>query len=141
MPFRHGKNTVLKVGTAAAGQESTLVNLSAYLSEVSFPNEIETAETTTFGSSAKSYVVGLSDNTLSCSGMFDATFDAHIFAALGYETPLDFEYGPEGSATGRIRYTGKCYVTSYEKSGSVGDMVSGNVDFQCTGTITRSTYP
>ena len=134
--FRHGKSTVFKVDNAAG----TLTDISNTLTDVGFPQTVETAETTSFGSSAKTYVVGLSDSTVSASGNFDATVDAHLAGILGQAATVSFEYGPEGSANGAVKYTGEAILTSYEKSGAVGDVVTYSAEFQVTGAVTRGTY-
>ena len=134
--FRHGKSTVFKVDNAAG----SLTDISNTLTDVGFPQSVDTAETSTFGSSAKSYVVGLTDSTLSVSGNFDATVDAHLAAILGQSASVSFEYGPEGSTAGFVKYTGEALMTSYEKSGAIGDVVSYSAEFQVTGAITRGTY-
>jgi hypothetical protein len=134
--FRHGKSTVFKVDNSGG----TLTNISDTLTDVSFPQSVDTAETSAFGSSAKSYVVGLTDSTISISGNFDATVDAHLAGVLGQAASLSFEYGPEGSTNGFVKYTGECYLTSYEKSGAIGDVVTYSAEFQVTGAITRGTY-
>ena len=134
--FRHGKSTVFKVDNSSG----TLTNISDTLTDVSFPQSVDTAETSTFGSSAKSYVVGLTDSTVSVSGNFDATVDAHLAGILGQAASVSFEYGPEGSTNGFVKYTGECFLTSYEKSGAIGDVVSYSAEFQVTGAITRGTY-
>ena len=134
--FRHGKSTVFKVDNNAG----SLTDISNTLTDVSFPQSVDTAETSAFGSSAKSYVVGLTDSTLSISGNFDATVDAHLAAVLGQAASLSFEYGPEGSTAGFVKYTGEALLTSYEKSGAIGDVVTYSAEFQVTGAITRGTY-
>jgi hypothetical protein len=134
--FRHGKSTVFKVDNSGG----TLTDISNTLTDVGFPQSVDTAETSTFGSSAKSYVVGLTDSTLSISGNFDATVDAHLAAVLGQAATLSFEYGPEGSTAGFVKYTGEAILTSYEKSGAIGDVVSYSAEFQVSGAITRGTY-
>jgi hypothetical protein len=134
--FRHGKSTVFKVDNSGG----SLTDISNTLTDVSFPQSVDTAETSTFGSSAKSYVVGLTDSTLSISGNFDATVDAHLAGILGQAASVSFEYGPEGSTAGYVKYTGEALMTSYEKSGAIGDVVSYSAEFQVTGTITRGTY-
>jgi len=134
--FRHGKSTVFKVDNSGG----TLTDISNTLTDVSFPQTIETAETTSFGSSAKTYIVGLTDSTVSASGNFDATVDSHLAAVLGQAATLSFEYGPEGSTNGQVKYTGECIMTSYEKSGAVGDVVTYSAEFQVTGAVTRGTY-
>lgn len=139
--FRHGKNSNFQLDNSAG----SLVDLSTYINEVSFPREIETGETTAFGQSAKSYIVGLSDATFSVSGMFDATIDAHITGVIsaldaGTLATASFVYGPESSTSTRIKYSGECLITSYEVSGAVGDVVTFSMDLQCTGAITRGTF-
>ena len=134
--FRHGKSTVFKVDNAAG----TLTDISNTLTDVSFPQSVETAETTSFGSSAKTYIVGLTDSTISVSGNWDATVDAHLAAILGQAATVSFEYGPEGSTSTNIKYTGEAIVTSYEKSGAIGDVVSYSAELQVTGAVTRGTW-
>jgi hypothetical protein len=134
--FRHGKSTSFKVDNAAG----SLTAISDTLTDVSFPQTVETAETTSFGSNAKTYIVGLSDSTVSVSGNFDATVDTHLEAVLGQAATLSFEYGPEGSTNGQVKYTGECIMTSYEKSGAVGDVVTYSAEFQVTGSVTRGVF-
>jgi hypothetical protein len=134
--FRHGKSTSFKVDNAAG----SLTDISNTLTDVSFPQTVETAETTSFGSNAKEYIVGLSDSTVSVSGNFDATVDAHLAAVLGQAATLSFEYGPEGVTSPNVKYTGEAILTSYEKSGAVGDVVTYSAEFQVTGAVTRGTF-
>lgn len=138
MAFVHGKSAVFKLDDSGG----TLRDLSSYLDDLSFPRDIETAETTTFGvaGSAKTYITGLSDATISISGKFDATADGYLAGVIGQSATLSFEYGPAGSTGGNVKYTGECIMTSYEVSASVGDVVTASADFQVTGQITRTTW-
>jgi hypothetical protein len=138
MAFVHGKSAVFKLDDSGG----TLRDLSSYLDDIGFPRDIETAETTTFGvaGSAKTYIVGLSDATISISGKFDATADGYLAGVVGNSATLSFEYGPAGSTGGNVKYTGECIMTSYEVSASVGDVVTASADFQVTGQITRTTW-
>ena len=134
--FRHGKNASFKVDNSGG----TLTNISDTLNSVTFPREIETLETTSFGSSTRSYVVGFSDATISIEGSFDATVDAHLAGILGQEASVSFEYGPEGTPAGLVKYTGEALMTSYETSAGVGDIVTYSAEFQVTGAITRGAF-
>jgi hypothetical protein len=134
--FRHGKSTVFKVDNNAG----SLTDISDTLTDVSFPQSVDTAETTAFGSSAKTYIVGLTDANFSVSGNFDATVDAHLAAIVGKADSVSFEYGPEGSTSTFVKYTGEAILTSYDKSGAVGDVVSYSAEFQVTGAVTRGAY-
>ena len=138
MAFVHGKSAVFKLDNSSG----SLVDYSAYLDNVGFPRSVDTAETTTFGvaGSAKTYIVGLSDATISISGLFDATADTTLAAVLGQSATLSFEYGPAGSTAGLVKYEGECIMTSYNTSASVGDAVQATADFQVTGQITRTTW-
>lgn len=139
MPFVHGKKSTFSIDNSSG----TPVDISAFCDEVSLSRDIETAETTTFGDNAKEYIMGLTDATISVSGKFDAaasTVDPTLSGILGQDTSVTFAYTPGGgtpSAT-NPRYTGECYLTSYEVSGSVGDVTSFSASFQCTGAITRA---
>ena len=134
--FRHGKSTSLKVDNSGG----SLTDISDTLTDVSFPETIETAETTSFGSNSKTYIVGLKDATISISGNFDATVDAHLAGIAGQSATVSFEYGPEGTTSTFVKYTGEAILTSYEKSGAVGDVVTYSAEFQVTGAVTRGAF-
>jgi hypothetical protein len=134
--FRHGKSAVFKVDNSGG----TLTDISNTLNSVSFPREAETLETTSFGSSDRSYVVGFKNQTISIEGSFDATVDSHLAGILGQEATVSFEYGPEGSTVSYTKYTGEALMTSYETSAGVGDIVSYSAEFQITGAVTRGAY-
>lgn len=134
--FVHGKNAQFTLATT---------NLSDTLNEISLPREIETAETTTFGTQDKTYITGLSDATVSLSGMFDATVDSAINTLItnlksGSIASASFAYGPAGSAGGKPKFTGNALITSYEVSSPVGDVVTYSLELQVTGGVTGSTF-
>lgn len=132
--FVHGKSTDFALDDTGG----TSRNISDTLTDVSFPQTIDTAETTAFGSSNKSYIVGLKDGSFSVSGIWDATVDGYI---SGTEpTSRSFIYGPAGSTGGNVKYTGECILTNYAVSNPVGDVVSYTLDLQITGAVTRGTY-
>lgn len=125
MAFIHGKGTI------------TLCNqfdLSSYFNEASVSRSIETAETTTFGKSAKTYITGLQDGTLSLGGMFDGAADAideELTAVLGVDTGMVVTVAPSGSlAIGERTLSTLGKLTSYEISAPVGDIVSASSEFQ-----------
>ena len=132
--FAHGKSTDFALDDTGGSSR----NLSNTLTDVSFPQTIDTAETTAFGSTNKSYIVGLKDTTISVSGLWDATIDGYL---SGTEpASRSFIYGPAGSTGGNVKYTGEAIMTNYSVSNPVGDVVTYSVDLQVTGAVTRGTY-
>lgn len=139
--FTHGKHTSIQVGDV----NQVLFDLSPVANSVSMPRPIETAETSHFGTSAKEYIVGLNDSTVSISGLFDAEIDAKISAvidALANDEiqSVPVEYGPAGSATGKIKYSCNVIWTSYDVTTGVGDVVNFSLEGQRTGPTTRGTF-
>ena len=132
--FSHGKSTDFALDDTGGTSRS----LANPLTDVSCPQSIDTAETTAFGSSNKSYIVGLKDTTISVSGLWDATIDGYL---SGTEpASRSFIYGPAGSTGGNVKYTGEAIMTNYSVSNPVGDVVTYSVDLQVTGAVTRGTY-
>ena len=133
--FVHGKSTNFTLDDTAG----SVRDISNTLTSVDFPDSVDVAETTAFGSSAKSYIVGLTDATISCSGIWDSTVDGYI-AGGAEPASRSFVYGPAGSTAGNVKYTGEAIVTSYSISNPVGDVVTFSLDLQVTGAVTRTTY-
>ena len=132
--FVHGKSTDFELDDTGGTSRS----LSNVLTSVDFPEIIETAETTAFGSTSKAYIVGLRDATISVSGLWDATVDGYI---IGTEPATrTFIFGPAGSTSSNVKYTGECILTNYSVSSPVGDVVTFSLDLPCTGGVTRTTY-
>jgi hypothetical protein len=126
--FRHGKKTaVLLNGT----------NMSPFLNEATTTQEIETAETTAFGDDDKTYIVGLSDATISTSGMFDSTAGASDAVLSGIIAQEDntFTVLPEGAVAGRRSILANGQLTSYEISSPVGDVVAISAEVQADGGL------
>ena len=132
--FVHGKSTDFELDDTGGTSRS----LSNVLTSVDFPEVIETAETTAFGATSKSYIVGLRDATISVSGLWDATVDGYI---IGTEPATrTWIFGPAGTTSSNVKYTGEAILTNYAVSAPVGDVVTFSLDLQCTGGVTRTTY-
>ena len=136
MAFVHGKSSVFKLDNASG----SLTDISAFVNNVDFPETADVAETSVLGASNKTYIVGLKDATISISGLFDATVDAILGAVVGQTATLSYEYSPEGTASGKIKYTGEAILTNYALSSPVGDVVAYSADLQCSGAVTRGTH-
>ena len=130
MSFKHGKN-----GRALVSS----YDLSSYFNEMSSSQSIETAETTAFGNSAKTYITGLNDGTISFSGMFDGSSDAvaEVFEdiiANGSTTVITL--AQDGGLTqGNSCVMAQAKQTSYDITTPVSDVVALSGEFQVTGGL------
>lgn len=128
MPFRHGKNSAVLVDK---------YNISSYLNEVSSSQSIETADTSTFGTNAKTYIAGQNDATISFSGLYDGATNAiaEIFESIidNDSTPPITIAADGGLTVGNKAVLAQAKQTSYEVSAPVSDVVSLSGEFQVTG--------
>ena len=138
MAFTHGKDSVFKLDNASG----SLTDISSYVNNVDFPESADVSETTTLGSAgnSKTYISGLKDSSISLSCLCDATAHAIFGAVVGQSATLSYEYSPEGTASGKIKYTGEAILTSYAISSPVGDAVGYSADLQVSGAVTRGTH-
>lgn len=133
--FVHGK------GTGVLLDE---YNLSEYFNSADVAQTIDVAETTSFTASAKSYITGLADATLSLSGLYSQDAggsDAVLSGILGTATtPLvtvAFDLGTIGNRC----ITGRVHETNYSISNPVADVSSVTADFNAsTDAVTDQTY-
>lgn len=141
MAFVHGKNAFIQLDNSAG----TLTDLSSISNDISFTRSIDSAATSVFGESAKQYISGQNDATISLTGLFDATSAGVIEGTIdalvdGTNVSATLVFGPEGDATGKKKYTQEVIVTSFAIGAPVGDVVSLSVEFQRTGATTAGTF-
>lgn len=136
MSFKAGKVSVFKLDDSGA----TLRDISAYVSNVDFPRDVDTPETTAFGNDDRTYITGLAGATISVTGFWDETFDGYFASAVGQDATLSFEYGPQGGSAGDVKYSGECIITSYTVGAAVDGVASLSMDLQVTGAITPGAF-
>lgn len=144
------------LSAAATSQILPMVNLSPYINDVSFPQAIDTPETTTFSAAGvKTYIVGLKGWTISFGGMFDnssfynagvGTVDNLMNSVITYQDRgnlVSFVYDPStpgalNGGTAGIKYYGQAILTKYDLKSSVNGVVTFDGELQVTGAVTRS---
>lgn len=131
MAFVHGKGTVITLD----GND-----LSAFITDSEFSNDVDSHDVTTYGNDAKVYQAGLTDATFSMEGAYDdtATGPKAIIEPLLGGAPVTLIRRPEGTGSGLPEESVSVIPTSYSETNPVADMVTWSCDFQCSGAITRS---
>lgn len=139
MSFASGKSGVFKLDNSGG----TLVDLSAYITNVDFPRDAQLHETTTLGATSRTYIPGFKNATIGLQGHWDggaSAIDVHMAAILGQAATVTFEYGPEGSTTGMRKKTGEAVVIKYGTTTPVDGVVDWSADLQVSGAVTDTTW-
>lgn len=153
--FIHGK--VTKFAISAAGTPSTVIDISNALKDVNLPRTIDTAETSAFGNTYKTFVQGLADATLTCTGQWATgtanDIDDLLSGLIGATAPTNFAYAPNGfngttgspgitnitaSATKPLIY-GTGWLDSYAITSGIAAIVGVTFGFKMASQLTRIT--
>jgi|TARA_R100000479_G_scaffold93933_1_gene46390 hypothetical protein len=121
--FSHGKDAVVLLDNT---------NLSTTLTDVAVSLTADVNETSTFSSSAKSFISGLTDGTATASGYFTTSSpdsNTEYLAQLG-SSGSAFSIAPIGYTRGNPATLGKVIETSYDRSADVAGVVAVAVAFQ-----------
>lgn len=137
----HGKSGAVKIDATAGG---ALQDLSAHCKEFTLNTSIDLAESSTMGDAAKEWFPGLYEWDASITFVWDNTAstgpDAVLNAHVGASASCTIELGPEGSTTGKIKYSGEAWLTSRGVAVSLGDMSMLTCAFKGSGALTRGTF-
>ena len=128
MAFKSGKNSFFSVdGT----------DISSKVDSLSLSRDVNTLETTSFGSDQATFVVGIEGLSISGSGSYDSTADG-VMAGLFDGSTVAFDYRPDNTSSAP-KYTGNALVTNYTLDSSATDKVSFSFSLIVSGAVTRGT--
>ena len=124
--FIHGKNTAVYIDE---------FDLSSYFNDVSVSLDNDVAETTAFGDTNKSFILGTRGGTLSMSGMWASDTDGsdeELQALLGNATTPILTVRQGAAAIGSRAIIAQANETSYAITNPVADVATISADFECT---------
>ena len=138
MAFIDGRGSRFRIADAG----SVLRDLSAYITEIrGLPGDRALNDITALGDSGARFKPGGESASFTLRGMFDDTPDVGADDVLGalrnHDSATRFEYAPAGFVDGKVRYTGECWVKSYELLTRAGEPVSWQAVFQVEGAVSR----
>jgi hypothetical protein len=134
MAFRHGSKASISVNA---------VDLSAFCDNLDLSVDVDTSDTTMFGSTWKTAIAGVAGAKLDLSGAYDPTATtgpaSAIFACITGAVPVAVVHKPGGTLSGQRTNSFNALVTSYGEGSPVG----GKVTFKCgllvSGAVTPTT--
>lgn len=141
---KHGRSVSVKLDTLAG----VLTDRSRKGTSVNIDREAELIDVTAFQAGAKEYIVGFKDAKIQVEGNADSDIATHLNAILGETEPtggtpeegFDFEISPEGTGSGKRKYSGKCVCTKYTESMGVSQANKFTAELQVTGDVTVGTH-
>lgn len=137
----HGKNAFIEIDDAVGNPQ----NLSTFFKQVTDAKSYDMADTSTFGQSAKTMILGMNDETIDITGVFDITLNTHmvnLLAALDSGTlpTCTVTVGPAGNGTGKLKTSRECLVKTYSWVASTSSEITVTINFQRTGPTTESVF-
>jgi hypothetical protein len=139
----HGRKAFFSITNVSA----VVKDLSAFCNNVDFPTQVDQAEVSGFGDADKSYVVGLRGHSIKVGGNWDGANDGpdDVFGNLAGQGAAGtivstFVYGPAGSGSGSVKYSGSCLVTAFGVTSPIGGAVTFSADMMISGSVTRGTF-
>lgn len=119
MAFVHGKATKVLVNQ---------YDISQYCNNAQVHMDFDTAETSAFGNTYKTYIVGLGAAGVSIQGMYDSTAssgpDAVLNGVNGVDQTNPVSIGFEGLAIGKHVFAIGAVTNQYQITGAIGAVVS-----------------
>lgn len=127
MAFRHGKNTVVKVGAN---------DLSAFTNSTAFNRSADAVDVTTYGKTSKVFIGGLKDCKITIEGTYDdgATGPSTVLEPL-LGTEATFTFQPEGAGSGKAQKLVTVIVTAFNTSSAVADQIKWTCEMQGSNDV------
>ena len=119
------------------------VNLSDHINSITIETKDDIVETTAFGSTAKTRVAGLADNSVTIDFMQDfaaSNVEATIYPLLGSATTIVVTPTSSAASTTNPSYTFSALISEWTPlKGSIGALATASVTWPISGTITKAT--
>ena len=127
---RHGTN----------GAVAVLTDFTAKTRNFSLNIEGEEVDATTFGNVYRDFEGSFIGGTISATYKHDTTVFGQLGAIMVNRDSIDFQWSPDGTASGKPKVTGAMVMTSFQNDGSVGDLLEIQCEFRINGAITFATH-
>jgi hypothetical protein len=118
-------------------------DLSDHISSVSLSSTFDIVETTAFGSTAKTRVAGLTDNSVSLEFHQDyatSSVEQTIYPTLGTAVTIAVKPASGTTTTINPQYSFSAVVSEWTPlNGAVGELATASVSWPISGAITKTT--
>lgn len=129
-----GQNAVFKLDDSGG----TLTDRSDKLNQIDRAVEVALHDVTTFGETARRFIPGLRNRTITINVFTDKDMESHLDSVLGMRVSV--EIGPYGDDSGESQITGEVYVQNWSGGTPVDGVDTSNVQLQFDGDATLGSY-
>ena len=118
------------------------VNLSDHIASVTLTTNDDVVETTAFGSTARTRISGLGDNSVAIEFQQDyatSSVEATIYPLLGTATSVVVKPNGSTTAADNPSYTFSALVSEWTPlNGAVGELATASVTWPISGEVTKA---
>ena len=130
MAFVHGKDGAFSWAN---------IDLSDFVTSVSFSPSADSHDVTTFGKNAHVFQGGLLTGTIDVEGIFDNDSNGPRAALMPNIGKVDeFEWQPEGAGSNKAQSAGNALLLGYDESAPVADMITWTARFQISDEVNHA---
>lgn len=131
--------------TIVDGTGTATRDISAYVHSLEgLPGDRELNDVTAFGDTGRKHAISLENVKFTMEGFYENTASSGADVVLvGLRTATSskvFAYGPEGTASGKRKYTGVCWMSDYKLTSKVGNMIAFKAEFSVDGLTTSTLF-
>ena len=122
----------------------TLRDISPYIISIGANLTRGLSEATGLGSSGRRWHPNLEEAVFGLEVLWSdealVGSDTVLGPLLEHTAVVAFDYGPEGKASGDIKYYGNCWVRNFNMTTRIGNVVTATVEIYVDNGWARSTY-
>ena len=137
MAVKTGKTMNINIDNSSGAT----VDLSSYANSISFGFPVDMLDTTTFGSSAKSFIPGfVGGDDIVINFRYDPVPELQLSGLSPLTSTSTLTISPEGTTTGNAKKVMETYLMNYTVSASPEAIDEIVATFRKTGAVTHTTW-
>lgn len=137
----HGKGAYFAVDDSGGSLRDISVDVN---SVNGLPGGRALSDVTAFGAAGEQFIPGLQNAQFTVAGNFNSqatTGTATVLNGIRLGTTTSsFEWGPEGSTSGKVKYSGEAWLETLSVDVSVTDKVPFSAQFRMDNGLTTGTF-
>lgn len=132
--------TVVPVHGTKGSLTINSVDISGYLESTQLALARDIAKVKVFGAGWEMAVLGIISSTIKAACAADTTLANAMWTAFSGTAPVAFVFGPFGTATPNIKFSGSIALSSLTFDNDTSSHAKLSLDGSTSGTVTKGNY-